>query len=123
MVHRPTGRWYLAAQPSKKSVARLRESVRKVLRPGNMEPWPKVVRQVNRKLVGWSNYFSYGTVTRAHWHVNTFLLERARYFLTRRHKGVSGRGTWHYPADEVFGAMGLMRLGMRRRAVHSNALA
>ena len=45
-VHRPTGRTYLAAQPSRKATARLRERVR-TIRSGNQAPWRDVVRQVN----------------------------------------------------------------------------
>lgn len=122
MMHRPTGRQYLAARPSKRAVAKLRENVRAVLASGNMEPWSQVVRQVNQKLVGWGNYFSYGTVARAYWNVDAFLLHRARDFLTRRHK-VPGRGIRRFPVDEVFGENGLISLGARRRAAYSNALA
>jgi hypothetical protein len=65
-VHRPTGRTYLAAQPSKKAVARLRDRVRSILRPGNQAPWPTIARDVNRVTSGWRRYFSYGTVSRAY---------------------------------------------------------
>ena len=64
MVHRPTGRTYVAAQPSRQAMARLRERVRGILRPGNQAPWPEVVRHVNRVVGGWQRYFSYGTVSR-----------------------------------------------------------
>ena len=67
MVHRPTGRTYVGAQPSRRAMARLRERVRGILRPGNQAPWPEVVRQVNRVVGGWQRYFSYGTVSRAYW--------------------------------------------------------
>ena len=60
MVHRPTGRVYVGAQPSRRAVARLRERVRGILRSGNQAPWPEVVRQVNRVVGGWQRYFSYG---------------------------------------------------------------
>ena len=60
MVHRPTGRTYVGAQPSRRAMARLRERVRGILRPGNQAPWPEVVRQVNRVVGGWQRYFSYG---------------------------------------------------------------
>ena len=122
MVHRPTGEQYLAARPSKKAVARLRQKVREVMKPGNTAPWPEVVTRVNRQLAGWGNYFSYGTVSRAYWVANAFTLQRARGFLTRRHK-VAGRGTRRFTAEDVFGHLGLLCLGGRKRATPSNALA
>ncbi len=119
-VHRPTGRTYLAAQPSRKAVARLRERVRDILKPGNTAPWEEVVAQVNRLLRGWGNYFCYGSVARAYWRVEAFLLHRARGFLVRRHK-VPGRGNQRFPADRVFGDGGLVKLSAARRAARLHA--
>jgi RNA-directed DNA polymerase len=120
-VHRPTGRRFLAAQPSKKAVARLRERVRPILTPGWPGTWKEVTRDVNRILRGWGSYFSYGTVSRAYWWVDAFVLQRARNFLVRRHK-VSGRGTRRYPAEKIFGNGGLICLAAERRAGRLHAL-
>jgi RNA-directed DNA polymerase len=122
MVHRPTGRTYLAAQPSRKATTRLRDRVRGILRPGNQAPWPEVVRQVNRVVSGWQRYFSYGTVSRAYWGLDKFLLHRARIFLARRHK-LPRRGTRRFTAERVFDADGLFHLGAAYRAGRSHALA
>ena len=119
-IHRPTGRRYLAVQPSKKAVARLRERVREILSSGNTAPWKEVATRVNRVLRGWGNYFSYGTVSRAYWWVDAFVLHRARGFLVRRHK-VSGRGTRRFTAEMVFGTEGLISLGAERRAARPHA--
>jgi RNA-directed DNA polymerase len=119
-VHRPTGRTFLTVQPSRKAVAQLRDRVRALLATGNTSAWPEVVVAVNRILRGWRQYFSYGSVTRAYWWVDAFVLQRARGFLARRHK-VSGRGTRRFPAREVFGDGGLISLGAVQRAVRSHA--
>jgi RNA-directed DNA polymerase len=119
-VHRPTGRTYLAAQPSRKAVARLRDRVREILRPANMAPWEEVATQVNRVVRGWGNYFCYGSVARAYWRVEDFLLHRARGFLVRRHKA-PGRGVRRFPADWVFGDGGLVHLSAARRAARLHA--
>ena len=121
-VHRPTGRTYLAAQPSKKAVARLRDRVRSILRPGNQAPWPTIARDVNRVTSGWRRYFSYGSVSRPYWHVDAFLLHRARGFLARRHK-MTRRGTLRFPAEDVFGVYGLVNLAAAHRVVRSHASA
>jgi len=44
---RKTGRLYLGASPSKKSVSRLRLKVGDLLKPGNVEPWPDVRDHLN----------------------------------------------------------------------------
>ena len=121
-VHRPTGRTYLAAQPSRKAMARLRTRVRGILRPGNQAPWPEVVCQVNRVVAGWQHYFSYGTVSRVYWGLDAFLLHRARGFLARRHK-LPRRGTQRFTAEQVFKRDGLFSFGAVQRAARSHALA
>jgi RNA-directed DNA polymerase len=42
-------------------VQRLKTMVGNLLVPGNNEPWPEVRDTLNSVLLGWSNYFSYGT--------------------------------------------------------------
>jgi RNA-directed DNA polymerase len=114
--YRKDGHWYLAAKPSKKSVQQLKLKVRSRLRPGNHDPRAEVVRDLNRQLRGWANYFSYGTRLVAYRAVDNYVYERVRYFLRRRHK-VPTRGTRRFGADMVFGELGVLRL----RTVHLGA--
>lgn len=118
MVHRPTGRTWLGMRPSRKAVSRLRARVREILRPGNHDPWPKVASAVNLAVRGWANYFSLGTVSRAWWWMDKWLWEKVRRFLVRRHK-LPGRGTRRFPAEEVFGTLGITRLGRMRRPANA----
>jgi len=55
-----TGRWYLGASPSKKSVARIKQKVGDLLVPNNVKVWSEVRDRLNQILRGWSAYFSYG---------------------------------------------------------------
>jgi RNA-directed DNA polymerase len=103
------GHWYLAAKPSKKSVGRVKEKVRSMLRPGNQSPWPVVAKELNRTLRGWSNYFNHGTRYRAYRAVDNYVYERTRNFLRRRHK-VPTRGTRRFAAQKIFGELGVLRL-------------
>lgn len=103
------GHWYLAAKPSKKSVRRVKEKVRSMLRPGNQSPWPVVATELNRTLRGWSNYFNHGTRYRAYRAVDNYVYDRTRHFLRRRHK-VSTRGTRRFAAQRIFGELGVLRL-------------
>jgi len=86
-----TGGRYLAAAPSKKALRRLRENIRGRLRSGNHAPVQEVVKSLNRVPRGWSNYFCYGTVSKAWRVVDAFVYDNVRHFLRRRHK-VGTRG-------------------------------
>ena len=66
-------------------------------------------RGPNRVLVGWSNYFSYGTRLMAYRAVDNHVCERVRGFLRRRRK-VSSRGTRRFSDQVVFGPLGVLRL-------------
>jgi RNA-directed DNA polymerase len=107
--YKANGLWYLSASPSKKSVQRFKTKVGNLLVPGNNDPWPEVRDTLNRSLLGWSNYFCYGTYRRVFRGVDRYVYERVRDFLARRHK-VAGRGIHRFSCDVVYGARGLLRL-------------
>jgi RNA-directed DNA polymerase len=111
--HRKDGHWYLGASPSKKSVGRLKTKIGEILVPSNQDPWPEVRDRLNAVLRGWSAYFGYGTRLMAYRSVDNYVYEATRHFLSKRHKE-RGRGTRRYPAEEIFGMCGVMRL----RRVH-----
>lgn len=107
--YRKDGHWYLSAKPSKKSIQRLKGKVWSMLRPGNLGSRANVVKELNRLLIGWSNYFSYGTRAIAYRTVDNYVSERVRHFLRRRHK-VSTRGTRRFDDRMIFGELGVRRL-------------
>jgi RNA-directed DNA polymerase len=107
--YRKDGHWYLGASPSKKSIDRFKLKVGDLLAPGNLGPWEEVRDGLNRKIRGWSAYFSYGTRTLAYRAVDNYVYQRVRNFLTRRHK-VQSRGTRRFSDEVVFGALGVQRL-------------
>ncbi len=107
--YRKDGHRYLAAKPCKKSLKRVKQSVRAVLRPGNQAPWRDVTAHLNRILRGWANYFSHGTRTMAYRTVDDYVYASVRNFLRRRHK-VRTRGTRRFSAEQVFGELGVLRL-------------
>jgi RNA-directed DNA polymerase len=109
MRYRKDGHWYLGATPAKKAVQRVKGHIRQILRPGNLGPWGAVKEELNRAVRGWANYFSYGTRARAYLAVDRYVAERVRHFLRRRHK-VSSRGTRRYPAERIFGELGVLQL-------------
>jgi RNA-directed DNA polymerase len=115
------GKWYLSASPSKKSIQRFKTEVRRLLVPSNIDPWDEVRDTLNRSLLGWSNYFSFGTRSSAHRAVDHYVYERVRDFLARRHK-VAGRGTRRFSLEVVYGECGMLRLERLPRIAMSNAL-
>ena len=110
-----TGRKYLAARPSPKSLQRLRQGVHDLLRPSLCAPWEEVRDQLNAKLVGWQNYFRYGTVAVAYQAVNLYVYDRVRHFLRRRHHVTASRGSRQFPIPAVFGSLGVHRMRTVRR--------
>lgn len=114
--YRKDGHWYLCARPADKSVRRMKKRIREILRPWNLEPWEVVAGQLNRSLCGWANYFGYGTRLMAYRAIDNYVYERVRGFLCRRHK-VPSRGTKQFPAERVFGELGVIRL----RTLHLGA--
>jgi RNA-directed DNA polymerase len=111
--YRKDGHWYLGASPSKKSVLRIKTKVGDLLVPSNKGTWPDVRDQLNRMLLGWSAYFSYGTRLQAYRAVDYHVYDRVRHFLCKRHN-VQGRGTQKFTHAVVFGALGVLHL----RCVH-----
>jgi RNA-directed DNA polymerase len=109
MRYRKDGHWYLGAAPAKKAVQRIKGRIRQILRPTNQAPWEAVVAELNPVLRGWAHYFSYGTRLMAYRAVDHYVYERVRHFLRRRHK-VPSRGTRRFPAEVVFGELGVFRL-------------
>src|SRR5674476_74178 len=112
------GNWYLGASPSKKSVQRLKTRIGDLLVPSNIDPWPEVCDKLNRSLRGWSNYFGYGSRSKAYRSVDQYVFERVRRFLARRHK-VQGRGNRRFTFDVIHRALGVLCLQRLPRAVPS----
>jgi RNA-directed DNA polymerase len=109
MYSRKNGWRYLGAAPSTASVRRLQQDVHRYLSPHNQSPMDEVIAHLNRLLVGWQNFFSYGTVTNTYRQVDRYVTDRLRQFLVRRHK-ISGRGTRQFPNRRLYRECGLRPL-------------
>src|SRR5271157_6040050 len=112
---RQTGRWFIGASPSKKSVQRLKDRVGTILVPGNMGPWEEVRGTLNRLLRGWCGYFSPGSHYATDRVIEAHLYDRVRNFLARRHK-LPTRSIGPFRMDAVYGALGVLRPRMCRNA-------
>lgn len=111
---------YLGARPSKTRIKRLYGKVRKHLCSSNTDPLGEVIARMNSMLVGWAQYFSYGTLTDAYRAVDWLVQGRLRGWLCRRHK-VAGRGTRRFPTKELYSKYGLVCLDSLLATRRSNA--
>jgi group II intron reverse transcriptase/maturase len=110
-----TGRAYLGKRPSKKKVLRLCRQISEM----TSSRWEvldreEMVGRLNRVLIGWSNYFSRGSVSRAYRGVDRHARQRLRQWLCRKHKA-PGRGTSRFPLRMIYDTLGLVELQVRRR--------
>jgi len=79
------GRRFLTAVPSAKAVARERDAMRALIDARHCYvPAAELVKQVNCKLRGWGNYFSFGHPRRAQRNLNAFVVARLTKHLQRR---------------------------------------
>jgi RNA-directed DNA polymerase len=115
LVFVKTGKPYIGATPSNRSMRRLKEKVAKLLRPSQLDELSEVVSRVNRVLMGWQNYFSFGTKWRAYNEINEYTRTKLLSFLRRRHK-VPSRGPGRFPIETIYSnKIGLLHLGSRKK--------
>ena len=107
--YRKDGHWYLGASPSRKSLRRLKGKVGEILVHRNKGAWPEVRDRLNCLLRGWTAYFNYGTRLQAYRAIDHHVYDHVRNFLIHRHK-VQRRGTRRFPAEVVFGKLGVLHL-------------
>jgi hypothetical protein len=112
-----TGASYLGIRPSSKKVQRLcREISEMTGRRWCWLPAEEMVARLNRKLLGWANYFCLGGASRAYRAVDSHTCDRLRHWLARKHKDQSWRSS-RFPEDLLFKELGLIQLqraGRRR---------
>jgi RNA-directed DNA polymerase len=104
-----TGVRYPGAIPSKKAIQRLKHDLRSWLIRTNSQPTVEVVDTLNRKLRGWATYFRYGSVLRVRQNLESFVYQRMRSFLRRRHQ-VQTRATRRFSRRYVFRELGVVSL-------------
>ncbi len=108
-----TGRSYVGTRPSKKSIKRVCREFSELTsgRWIGLGAEERVAR-LNRLLVGWSNYFCLGPISKAYRAVDKHASKRLRQWLCNKHQR-SGQGTARYPDRYLYDTMGLQRLSIR----------
>jgi group II intron reverse transcriptase/maturase len=110
-----TGRAYLGTKPSKKSLTRIIEAIRECTdRRTSWQEADDLVLQLNRKLVGWANYFCLGPVSHAYSTIDEYTQRRLRRWLCVKHK-VRNTGKNRYSNEYLHDRLGLVWLYKRTR--------
>lgn len=102
-----TGRAYLGTRPSRKSIGRIiAEISAETTRGTTWQTAEEKVAGLNRKLIGWANYFSLGPVSKAYRAIHEHTTARLRRWLGDKHKAARSR----YPASHLHRKLGLVHL-------------
>ena len=107
---RRSGRWYAHVEPSAKSRQRLRDKVREHLNHWTLHRGiNESVYELNRMLRGWAQYFHYRNSTRVFGKTNTWVADRLRRWLWRKHRRTKALWT-AYPNEMLYERYGLWKL-------------
>lgn len=109
------GHAYIGTRPSKKKILRLcREISEATSGRWTLKDVEDRVARLNRTLIGWSNYFCLGPVSKAYAAVDQHACKRLRQWLCKKHK-VRGSGTTRFPDQYLYNELGLVQLSKRTR--------
>ena len=105
-----TGRVIIGTRPSRKRITRLCHAIREA----TGARWVCTdardrVKRLNHMLIGWSNYFRLGPVSKAYRAIDAHTRYQFRWWLGRKHK-VRGRGVTQFPDEYLYRTLGLIRL-------------
>jgi len=109
------GERYFTAIPSGKAITRMKQDLRLLINSRrNHVPVTILIAHVNRKLRGWSQYFSYGHPQRAHRAMYAFTINRLRQHLRRRSQRPCRPPAGMTWSGFITGPLGLKPLGVPR---------
>lgn len=97
-------------QPSEKAEKRIKDEMRR-LTSANMHKLPTemIIDKLNEKVRGWVGYYYYGNCSKTLAKVKSFLEERVRIYLRRKHRRRS-RGYKAYPNSYLYDRLGLYKI-------------
>jgi hypothetical protein len=108
-----TGRAYIGTVPSKKRVQRICAEISELTRRSQTQrDAQSLVVDLNRRLIGWANYFCLGPVSKAYRAVEFHTRRRLRRWLCAKHQ-LRGQGLQRYPDATLHEGLGLVRLTTR----------
>lgn len=112
-----TGKAFIGTRPSRKAIVRICEAIREMtVRGGLTGNVRDLIGLLNRKILGWANYFCLGPVSKAYRTVDNYGRQRLRQWLRRKHK-TAGQGFSRFPDEYLEKALGLARLEVLTRGL------
>ena len=110
-----TGRAYIGTRPAQKRIQRIcREISEETSTRWLLTDVEDRISRLNRKMVGWANYFRLGPVSKAYRAVEAHARLRLRQWLRRKHKAPTTYKT-RYSDAYLHEELGLVRLEVRTR--------
>ena len=112
-----TGKSYIGTRPSRKRITRLCRGIREETAAHWVptETRDRIAR-LNHMLLGWSNYFRLGPVSKAYRAIDAHTRYQLRWWLCRKHK-VRDRGITRFPDAYLYRTLGLVQLNSRTRSL------
>lgn len=105
-----TGRAYIGSKPSNKSIAKFIKTISLETDCRSYGQDAKIlVKNLNYKLLGWSQYFKLGSVSKAYKAIDDHTKSRLRQWLCKKHKGKT-RGYKRYPNRYLYQELGMIEL-------------
>jgi RNA-directed DNA polymerase len=108
VVNKRNGTRYQGARPAKKAMSAAREKISGILWRGRTERWEEIRDELNRFLMGWAGYFSYGLARPSFRLLDIHVTDRVRNLLRRRYKLPSSTARFRY--NEVHRDLGVLEL-------------
>ena len=110
-----TGKAYIGTRPSKKAIRHICRAISEATaRRWLLKDHQERIAHLNRKLVGWGNYFCLGPVSKAYRSVDSHTRKRLRWWLCNKHR-IPGKGTSRFPDEVLYNTLGLTRLEVQTR--------
>ena len=110
-----SGRAFIGTRPAAKRVKAICAKISEMTEAKTFwKPAAAMVEEINRKLIGWGNYFCLGAVSRAYRVVDSHARHRLRQWLNRKHRS-QGKQPVRYPAGYLHAQLGLHQLESRTR--------
>jgi len=94
--------------PSQKAERSIREKVRKITNPARPIKVEQIVKELNRALRGWVDYFRVANASKKFGKIRFYAGKKVRKFMRRR-RNKSGYGYKKYPDSYLYNRLGLYR--------------
>lgn len=99
---------FIMMTPRKKARTALKARIRQVIQNGGAKPAEDIVKQINRILTGWVNYFRVGNSSRAFSEIRDYTEMKIRTLLTRRKRRKKRSIGWQrWSNGYLYGILGL----------------